>query len=178
MSSGVSVGGQWELLHHLHQERMTNGFTSRFQADGSKFRLLRFKLVLTGQTIGLSLGPLSVGYGAVVKHKHDGTGNRTNFQGNVNTLIALINRGTGGAEGYIMPRKVPVPGWLICMNGFSAISNTPWTGAESDYWSFDGRVMVQKNGTPANDWAFDFGFGSYGGEVGAVSFLVEGLRGI
>ena len=55
-------------------------------------------------------------------------------------------------------------------------SGEPWTANDAGATiSFDGRLMFQKDGSPANDWDFEFGFGSYAGQVGHYSLLVEGL---
>lgn len=178
--SEVSLGGQWEVVHFDHNSAITNGYAARFKADGSHYRLLRFQLLFAGMNTWISQGANTRCFGAINRSKHDGSGSTLNQNGTNTGAFEVLSVGTGGVQGYLMPRRQAAPGWLMCVAGYSGLiylGQDHWQDASGDYWSWDGRLMFQKVGTPANDWDFDFGFGSNTGTSGGFSLLVEGLRG-
>lgn len=173
-------GGQWKPLYFRSAD-LNNGYTARFKADGRDYRMLRFNLMFVGQELALSVPNPTRMSGAVTQYFGDGTAEYRHPINVGGAVYSLRDRGTGGAQGFLIPRIAAggaVPGWLMCFTGhiLTTPSGEPWTANNVGATiSFDGRLMFQKDGTPANDWDFEFGFGSYAGQVGHYSLLVEGL---
>ena len=175
------LGGDFKVVHEEYFDQLTNGYTTQFNADGREWSLLRFKLSFVGQSLAIYLAPLTLMYGAINRSKHDGAGSYLAPQGSINTYYFFADRGTGFLEGYMYPQFYSMgggnlPGWIVNFTGYTALNQAAggWLNAGGDYWDLDGRFLVRKNGSPADDWNFNFGFGSYAGETGAASFLVEG----
>ena len=174
------LGGDFKVLKKVYSDQLSSGYTISFDVDGRKWDLLRFKLAFVGQSLGIYLGPLTLMYGAINRSRQDGAGSHLTPQGEINTRYSFSSRGTGSLEGYMYPQIYNMgggnsPGWICHFAGHSMQGvNGGWLNAGGDYWDLDGRFLVRKNGSPADDWDFNFGFGSYAGEVGAASFLLEG----
>lgn len=178
MSVDVVQGGQWRPLYFRSTD-VSNGYTARFKADGRDYRMLRFNLMFVGQELALSVPNPTRMSGAVTQYFADGTANYNHPIDVGNTVYSLRDRGTGGMQGFLIPR-LSIPGWLMCFTGhiLTTPSGDPWSNPTAGASiSFDGRLIFQKDGIPANDWDFEFGFGSYSGQVGHYSLLIEGLFG-
>lgn len=179
MTVNVSIGGQWRPMYFKRADT-SNGYNVSFKADGRDYRMLRFNLAFVGQEFALSVGPSTRMSGGVNQYFADGTVNQNKPINIINTTYSLRDRGTGGAHGFLIPR-LSIPGWLMCFTGHTLTMGGNFTGSiwsredSGATLSIDARLMFQKDGTPANDWDFEFGFGSLAGQVGHYSLLIEAL---
>lgn len=176
MTIQARLGGHWDVVHEERHEALGSGYLIKWKADARKYRLLRFKLAFIGQTTKIHLPPLTRCYGVGTAITHNGTGSVKDLNGAVNTDVHIHGRSTGWVEGYYIPRfRQNQPGWLMCCHSMITVDND-WDDASGAYISWDGRYLFQKTTLAADDWDFEFGWRSAGGEVGAVSITVEGLR--
>lgn len=178
MSIETPVGGQWELIRRQHNDSVSNGYTAQFQVDGGKYRMFRFQLGFVGQSLMLTKHTSSEMSGAINKVRHDGSGNYLHPH-RPTGHVDIFNRGTGWLKGFGIPRRTGENGWLMCFNGYSAYdASGSWVAAGGDYFMCSGRIYWWRIPTSTTDWSnFQMGFGSYAGQDGAMSLVVEGLRG-
>lgn len=181
MTIELPVGGQWERLDAYANDNVTNGYTKEFVVDGSQFSMARFSLGFVGQSLNLNINGNARCWGSFNFNKHDGTSSRRNISGVSNSAENLLNRGTGGLYGLMIPKRSSDTnmgvGWLVTINCFSPLDSAgDWVAAGGDYWRLDGKFFVSNQTSLAATWGFRFGFSSYAGQSGAVNFKLEGVR--
>lgn len=176
MSIECVIGGQWEVIHHAYGDNVTNGYTSRFTADGDKFRRLRFFLGFAGQSLHLSASATSMFSGAINYQQRDGSGNYHHPHRVTNTYHGMAQRGTGWLKGHMIPRHDgSESGWLMTFRGFSGLGSD-WTSVETTRGIIAGRIYWWRNPPVVGNWDFEMGFSSLAGEAGAYQLIVEGER--
>lgn len=181
MTIAAHLGGHWERLDAFASDNLTAGYTREFTVDGSKFAMARFTLSFVGQSLNLNINGNARCWGAFNFNKHDGTSSRGNIQNITNQVHNLLNKGTGGLSGVMIPKRT-IDGnvgtcWMVVMNAYAALDNAGgWVAAGGDYWRLDGKIAVTNQTATASGWNMRFGFSSYAGQAGAVNFKLEGMR--
>lgn len=179
MSVERAMGGPWERVVNMVNDSLQTGFTYEFRLNGDQFRMARFDLSVVGQALNVNVNGNARMYGGIAYSKHDGTGSYQHPNNQNNQRYSLIERGTGGISGFLIPKRNNSAGfgygWLMCFQGFIAKDvGGGWVSAGGDYFRLDGRLFFANQVTSEQGWNMQFGFSGDG--AGAASLIVEALR--